>query len=137
HHLRATAAGQVHVEEYDVRVQVGDRGDRLVDVRGLADDVDRGAELGADAGPEHRVVVDDQDLDGAGLAHWSFSCRGSFSRTSVPVSGVERISAVPPWRDIRSRMLLRTPCRSAGMVWGSKPEPRSRTKTSTDDGETS
>ena len=64
-------------------------------------------------------------------AHWLLSCRGSFSRTSVPSPGVDRISAVPPWRAIRSRMLLRTPCRSAGTVSGSKPRPRSRTNTST------
>jgi hypothetical protein len=117
----------VHVEEYDVGPVLHDRRDSLVDVGGLGDAVDRGPELGADAGAEHRMVVHDQDAG----AHGFPSSRGRFSRTSVPEPGVDRISALPPWRVIRSTMLLRTPCRSAGMLSGSKPLPRSRTNTST------
>ena len=59
------AAGQVDVEEHDVRAGGVDDGDRGRHVRGLADDLDRGlgGELGADAAAEHAVVVDEDDPD--------------------------------------------------------------------------
>ena len=51
HHLDAPASWQVHVEQDDVGLLGGDRGHRLVDVRGLGDHVDHsgpgGRELGA------------------------------------------------------------------------------------------
>ena len=70
HHLDAAAAGQVHVEQHHLGLVLGDRGDRLVDVGGLGQDLDLagagGGQLGADAAAEHGVVVDDDDADGAG-----------------------------------------------------------------------
>ena len=61
HHLGATTAGQVYVEQHHLRLVLEYGGHGLVDVGRLGDDVDRGAELGADAGAEHGVVVDDHD----------------------------------------------------------------------------
>ena len=49
--------------------------------------------------------------------------------TSVPPPGLERISACPPARSILPTMDSRTPRRSSASGPGSKPEPRSRTKT--------
>ena len=144
----------MHVEQHDVGAVRGHRGDGLVDVGGLGDDLDQAGagrgELGAHPGAEHRVVVDDQDAHGAArrgrrlgagvavigaprgaVGGGLVRAAGSRSRTSVPSPGAERTSAVPPWRAIRSRMLCRTPWRSSGSRSGSKPAPRSRTKTST------
>ena len=56
----AAAAGQVHVEEDDVREAAGDPGDRGPDVVGLAHHLNLVAQLGADPGPEQGVVIDDE-----------------------------------------------------------------------------
>ena len=61
HHLGATAAGEVHVEQHHLRLVLEHGLHGLVDVGRLGDDVDGGAELGPDAGAEHGVVVDDHD----------------------------------------------------------------------------
>ncbi len=122
HHLGAAAAGQVHVEEHHLGLVRDDRGDGLVDVGGLGDDVDRGAELGAYAGAEHGVVVDDHDAAGHGASLGRGARVGSESRTSVPSPGTLRTEALPPWRSIRPTMLLRTPCRSSATAAGSKPD---------------
>src|SRR5690606_9812747 len=66
HDLPAPAAGQVHVEQDDVGAVGADRGHRLVDVPGLGDDVHRRTDLGAHAGAEHRVVVDEDDATPGG-----------------------------------------------------------------------
>ena len=60
-HRDAAAAGQVDVEQHHVRLRGQDHLDRARGVGGLADDGHRAAELGADAGAEHRVVVDEHD----------------------------------------------------------------------------
>ena len=64
--------------------------DRLLDRARLADDVDQPLELGAHAGAEERVVVDDDDA-----AAWRSFARSSpiASSTSVPDAGPERIVA--------------------------------------------
>ena len=93
----------------------------VLDAGRVADELDVAFELGADAGAEQPVVVDDGD---AGHA-----VPGSVSSTSVPAPGSEWIAARPPWRAMRPTIDSRTPRRSAGTVAGSKPGPRSRTKT--------
>ena len=55
--------------------------------------------------------------------------RSSVSSTSVPRPGAARIAARPPCRSMRPTIDSRTPRRSAGTASGSKPGPRSRTKT--------
>lgn len=64
-HLDAAAAREVDVEEDDLGAGRRDDGDRLVDVGGLADDLDTGllgaADLGLYSGAEHPVVVDEHD----------------------------------------------------------------------------
>ena len=67
-HLQPSPAGHVDVEQHDVRTMLGDRGDGAVDVLGLGHDLDGVAtlvpqllQLGADAGAEHGMVVDQHD----------------------------------------------------------------------------
>ena len=64
-HGLAAAAGQVHVQQHDVRPQLGDQLDRGLHVVGLAHHLDLAAEFGADPGPEQSVVVDQDDPGGA------------------------------------------------------------------------
>src|SRR5262249_30572551 len=120
----AAAVGEVDVEEDDVRVELVDERHRLGDRPGFADDVDPVAELAADAGPEERVVVDEDDAQCHGR-------RSSRSSTSVPSPGVEVIVAVPPARASRASIDSAMPRRSAGTVLRSNPAPRSRMKTLT------
>ena len=117
------APGQVDVEQHHVGPLLADGAHRRVDVAGLADHLDdRGAgELAADAGAEHRVVVDEDDPDRSGgrraaggvTGHRRLPTRavqrGEVQPHLGALAGLERISAVPPWRAIRSRMLWRTP----------------------------
>ena len=49
------------VEEHDVRILLLDQRDGIGDRPGLADDLDRVAELGTDAGEEQAVVVHEHD----------------------------------------------------------------------------
>ena len=88
HHLDAAATGQVHVEQHHLGLVRGDRGDRGVDVLRLGDDVDVGAELGAHAGPEHGVVVDDDDCRLVTTRSPPASGIRAVRRTSVPSPGV-------------------------------------------------
>ena len=62
-------------------IELLDQRHGLGDARGLADDVDRVAELGAHAGEEELVVVDEDD------AALHVALRGSRSSTSVPSPG--------------------------------------------------
>src|SRR5581483_4703622 len=142
--LGAAAPGHVDVDEDDVGPGGGDAGGGLVHVAGRADDVDAALELAADPRPDQRMVVDDEDPDGA-PAHLGFSstrstragARGTDSSTSAPSPGAERTSAVPPWRRTRAEMESATPRRSGGTAAGSKPRPRSRTNSETRSGSTS
>ena len=128
-HGQPAAAGQVHVEQDDVRTGGPDALDRGRDVGGLADHVDVGAQLGPHTGADHRVVVDDEHPR---LAARHAALRlGSDSSTSVPSPGAERTSAVPPSRVSRPVTESRSPRRSGGTAAGSNPAPRSRTKTET------
>ena len=120
-HRHAAAVGHVDVEQDDVGALRGDQRDRLLDAGRLADELDVALELGAHAGAEQPVVVDDRDARHA--------VPGSVSSTSVPAPGAEWIAARPPWRAMRPTIDSRTPRRSAGTAAGSKPGPRSRTKT--------
>src|SRR6478735_1147107 len=73
------AAGQVHVEEHDVGSLLLDDLHGRLDRTGLAGDLERegpgprrggeGGQLGAHAGAEHVVVVDDDDADGPRVGH--------------------------------------------------------------------
>ena len=113
-HRVAAAVRQVHVEQDDVRVELADQRHRLGDGAGLADDLDRVAELAPHAGAEEVVVVDEHD---APAAH---GCLPRRSSTSVPV-GRGRELAVPPARAIRPRIDSAMPCDPRGTASGSKP----------------
>ena len=116
----AAAVRQVDVQQDDVRVELTDQRHRLGNGAGFADDLDRLAELAANAGAEEIVVVDEHD---AAAAH---GCLARRSSTSVP--SAEDVSvAVPPARVMRPRIDSAIPCASAGTASGSKPPPRSRT----------
>src|SRR6185437_15581556 len=156
-HGLAAAAGQVHVEQHHVRLQLGDHLDRGLDVVGLADHLDLVAELGPDAGPEQAVVIDDHDPGPATAAHprvarrccsWHVHVlldsplarfpaeRGMVSDTSVPWPGALRTRADPPRRLILACTDSASPLRSPATASGSKPRPRSLTKTDTSSGST-
>ena len=64
-HRVPAAVGQVDVEQDDVRIELADQRHRLGDRAGLADDLDRVAELAAHAGAEEVVVVDEHDAPAA------------------------------------------------------------------------
>jgi hypothetical protein len=63
----AAPVGQVDVQQHHVGHEGADAGDRGGDVAGLADDVDRRLDLGADPGADQGVVVDDVDTGPPGL----------------------------------------------------------------------
>src|SRR5690348_2260916 len=109
---------------------LGDRSNGLIDVAGLRDHGDIASDLSANPGSEHRMVVHDEHGCHAGSPFWLVS-NGIVSRTSVPDPGSLVTCAAPPWRCIRATIESRTPCRSSATAEGSKPRPRSRTKTST------
>ena len=69
HHLGAAAAGQVHVEQHHVRAERERRRRPPRRRRRPRRPPRRVGELGADAGAEHRVVVDDHD----GASSWAWS----------------------------------------------------------------
>ena len=60
-HGLTAAVGHVDVDEHDVGSALGDQLDGGAHLVGLADDLDRVAELGAHAGAEEMVVVDQED----------------------------------------------------------------------------
>ena len=74
-----------------------------------------------------RVVVDDDDARRRRRSFWLARDR------QLDLGAAARARAdrrrVPPWRSIRPMIDSRTPRRSAGTASGSKPGPRSRTKT--------
>src|SRR5829696_4891704 len=139
--LDAAAVGHVDVEQDHVGARLGDQGDGLVDRLGLPDDVDELAQLCAHAGAEEAVVVDEDDARGGagvrGVRGAHAPSLGRTSSTSVPSPGVAWTVARPPWRAMRPTIDSRTPRRSPGTQAGSKPGPRSRTKTWTASGVTS
>ena len=90
--------------------------DRLVDRAGVADHVDAPAELGAHAGAEELVVVDEHDARRS--AHAS---RSSIELDLGAVAGRVRSRRVPPWRAIRPTIDSRMPRRSSGTAARSKP----------------
>ena len=125
-HRQAPAPGQVDVEEHHVGEALTDELDRRPGLVGLAHDLDGVAQLGPDPGPEHGVVLDQEDPGPPG-AHGSPGRRGMASCTSVPSPGAERITAVPPKRATRAQMDWAMPWRSGATCSGSNPRPRSRT----------
>ncbi len=116
----AAAVRQVDVEQDDVGIELADQRHGLGDGAGLADDLDRLAELRSNARAEDVVVVDEDD---AAAAHDRLSSRSS---TSVP-SAEDTIAAVPPTRSMRPRIESAIPCESGDSSSGSNPVPRSRT----------
>jgi len=60
-HVLAAPAGQVNIEQNDIRENAGDQVDRRPDVARLTDDLDLVAELGTHSGTEQAVVIDDND----------------------------------------------------------------------------
>ena len=119
-----------------------------LDVLGLADDLDRVAQLGAHAGAEHPVVVDQHHARravrrGAGRAapgvgsSVTVALLGISSWTSVPSPSALRTWPAPPWRSIRPKTDWRRPEPVLGHGAGSNPGPRSRTNTVTWSGSTS
>ena len=124
----AAAAGKVDVEQDDVGDPLVDELDGGVDLVGLADHLDGLAQLGPHPGPEHGVVVDQEDpRPPRPVAHVTSSRRGIDSSTSAPSPGAERMTTDPPNRAMRARIDLAMPWRSSGTASGSKPWPRSRT----------
>src|SRR3954463_15662783 len=121
------AVGHVDVDQHDLWLALADELDGGADLVGVSDDVHAVAELGTDAGAEQEVVVDDEDA--RPLAHWPVLVM--FSSTSVPWPGLLRTMARPPWRIMRPTIDSDTPRRSVSTDPGSKPMPRSRTKTVT------
>ena len=107
-----------------------DRRDGLLDRPGVAENVDQVLELGAHAGAEQGVVVDDDDASAVERIRSRRRSPSIRSATSVPPPGIARDLASPPSRSIRPMIDSRTPRRSAGTAAGSKPGPRSRTNTS-------
>ena len=116
----AASVGQVDVEEDDLGVELLDQRHGVRHRSGLADDLDGVTELGAHAGEEEAVVVDEDDA----TLH-----RGSLSSTSVPPPGGLVTVALPPARSRRPSIDSRMPSRSSGTAPRSKPTPRSRRKT--------
>ena len=129
------AAGQVDVEQDHVGQALVDELDGGGGLVRLAHHLHRVAQLGLDAGPEHGVILDEEDAGPTGRgargrrsrAHLTRSRRGMESWTSAPSPGAERTTAEPPKRAMRARMDWAMPWRSSGTASGSNPRPRSRT----------
>src|SRR4029077_8044892 len=113
---------EVDVEQHDIRVELEDQRHGDGNAPRFADDLDTAAELAPHACAKELVVVDQHDADHA-------SPRGNVSSTSVPLPGSDQIVAAPPARAIRASIDSLMPRRSPATVRGSKPTPRSRTKT--------
>ena len=96
-------------------------------VGGVAEHLDEAVELGAHAGAEQLVVVDDDD------AGRSASSRALQPQLDLGALAGHRVDRRRRRRGARMRPTIdsRTPRRSAGTASGSKPGPRSRTNTST------
>ena len=102
-HGVTAAAGEVDVEQDDVGDALVDELDGGVHLVRLADDLDGVAELGPHAGPEDRMVLDEEDpgaaFGRAGLGHLGgegVGETGILSSTSVPSPGADRMTTVPP-----------------------------------------
>src|SRR5215211_4650522 len=119
-HLHAAAVGHVHVQQNHVGACLADPAYGLLDGRRVADDLDQVLELRPHPRPEDLVIVDDHD---PGARH------SSTSSTSVPEPGALVMFALPPLRSMRPTIDSRMPRRSVGIAAGSKPGPRSLTKT--------
>jgi hypothetical protein len=118
----------VDVEQNDVRHELLDRPHSLIYRPALPDDIDLLVERLVNSRAEEGVIVDDQDPRGCHGAH-SLLSRLTVISISVPPACEERTVALPPARLIRPMIDSRTPRRAAGAPAGSKPGPRSRTKT--------
>ena len=150
-HLGAAAVGHVDVEQHDVRAQVRDPGDRLGDRARLADHRhvgDAAVQLGAHAGAEQGVVVDEEDphrrcrLASVELAPVApRRGRPGDRHPQVHLGALPgRACAAGPSRRAAPSCRARSPaspCRSSGTASGSNPAPRSRTNTFTSSGSTS
>src|SRR6185312_15087056 len=106
-----------HVEEDDIGRELARQLDGLLAVAGLADrlEVVLALQEQAQARPDHRVVVDDQDADHAGTSTTSV----------VPWSVLDSTRSDPPRSSARSRIDTR-PSPWAGVV-SSNPVPLSST----------
>ena len=112
----AAAVGQVHVEQHDVGRERAHLGHGVGDVRGLPHELHVAFELGAHAGAEQLVVVDEQDPD------------HNLSSTSVPSPGVLWTAALPPWRAMRPTIDSAMPRRSGGTSSGVEARGRGRAR---------
>ena len=83
----AVAAGQVHVQQHHVRPGPRDHVHRGVDVRGLADDLQRRVQLGLDPRPEHAVVVHEDEADRVGHGRAPCGSVGGGRRPGRPGRG--------------------------------------------------
>src|SRR5215207_8973446 len=112
-HLDATPAGQVDVEQHDVRPGGEDDVNCRVRISGLSDNGDGAADLSLDSGTEHRMVIHHDHpgrtprapfscpyrLVGRARLRWGCSWRAHSvisSRTSVPSPGRERMLPLTP-----------------------------------------
>ena len=121
----AAAARQVHIEQDDVGQALADELHRRPRLVGLPHHFDGVAQFGLDAGPEDRVVLDQEDAGAPlGLGVHVIRARGGMeSCTSAPSPGAERMTAVPPKRAMRARMDWAIPWRPSGTASGSNPRP--------------
>ncbi len=143
----ATAVGHVDVDEDDVGEPLADELDGRAHLVGVPDHLDRVPELGPHPGQEEMVVVDQEHAhlgpvalaSGAGSAMSLTTCSrpGHDQLDLGPLSRRAADDRRPPWRVIRARMDSAIPLRSPSTASGSKPWPRSRTKTDTCVGSTS
>ena len=123
-HRQAAPVGHVDVHQNDVRLPRPDPLDGRGHVGGVPDQLERLAQLGADARQEQPVVVDQEHPDRPGHDP---SRLGMRRWTSVPSAGTLLTVATPPPRSIRPTIDSLIPWRSVGTSTSSNPLPSSRT----------
>ena len=123
----AVHAGQLEVEQDDVRGEFGGQGDRGGAVAGLAGHLDPVLHLEQhpQAAPDHRVVVHDQDRD---RVRHPFAFPGTVIRTVVPFR-VDVMTSFPPTDAARSRIEASPSPRDGAS--GTNPRPSSDTSRTT------
>src|SRR5690348_2994224 len=128
-HGDAVHAGQLEVEEDDVRGEFGGQGERGGAVAGLAGHLDPVLHLEQhpQAAPDHRVVVHDQHL--YQLAHRA-AFRGTVIRTVVPF-GPDLMASRPPAAAARSRIDSNPRPGPPDGASGANPWPSSDTSSTT------
>src|SRR5215472_2058055 len=120
-------AGQLDVNQGHPRLAPAGRLEHLVAPGHLGDDLEVGLELQepADRGPEHRLVLRDQDPDHAGAGSSATPSAGTETWTRKPPSGLAPQSTVPPSSASRSRRPARP---DTGPFSTARPSSRTSTQ---------